>query len=160
MVTRIERSLELNASAELVLVTLADVAGAAACLPGLAIGAPLGSRTFEASMAVQAGLLVIRYTGTMSVGEVDAQTDAIRFRVEGEAPGGRTLAVAIAVAVKSRSEAASRLTIVNEITLDPGTTLLAGPMIAMSGGILLDGFSRNLKRMLHLGRTLPPSEGL
>jgi carbon monoxide dehydrogenase subunit G len=153
--TVVERSIEFSAPAERVWAVIGDVPAAAACLPGLSLGAALDERSFAARISVSVGLLSLLYAGRLTVEEIDHERRRVAFGFEGVALGGLTLAVRIEAQVSADGESASRLAIVNDIGLDVATTMLAGPMIAPTGALLLDGFARNIRQLVERAAAPP-----
>ncbi len=127
---RIEERLELEAPAERVWAYLVDPERVVSCLPGAAIDAAVGERTYRGSMKVKIGPVSMTYQGVAEFVELDADRRTMRLEGKGSDKGGGGQ---VQMVMESRVEslAASRTRLVVDVELK-----LAGKMVRFGRGMI------------------------
>jgi carbon monoxide dehydrogenase subunit G len=141
MHVRIERDHELSVRKDLIARMLSDVPAVIACIPGAAVTADHGDRTYDAQIGAEYGEMAALFHGSVKMD--DAAADAFTARVAGrDAATGVSAEGSITLALRERSPGAVVLGAIVDLSFNGVMAPLAGAAARFAIPVLLESFAR------------------
>lgn len=158
MHVRVERDHELAVGKDLIARMLSDVPAVIACIPGAAVTADHGDRTYDAQIGAEYGEMAALFRGSVKVDDVAA--DAFTAHVEGrDAATGISAEGSITFALRERSPGVVVLGAIVDLSFGGVMAPLAGAAARFAIPLLLESFARCLgvKAAARAVRVSPPA---
>lgn len=115
---RIEETVEVDAPIDRVWALVNDVPKVAACMPGAALTRVVDEKTYEGTVRVKLGPILMNYKGTVVLESMDDATHTVKLSASGrDVRGGGTARASVDTVLEAVSDTRTRMSVASDLQL-------------------------------------------